>query len=59
MANPSPYVLVPEIRYRCPECEDLLEAGERRCMDCNKFAARVEVILFCPHCDEPITAEDL
>lgn len=45
--------------YRCPECETLLEQGERRCGVCNKFGARVDVILICPHCDEAITMEDV
>ena len=48
-----------DVRYKCPECETLLDEGERRCDSCNKFGSRVEVLLVCPHCDEPVTEEDL
>lgn len=57
--TPTPWTFTPEVHYRCPECEELLEEGERRCGDCGKFGSRVEVILMCPHCDEPITGEDM
>lgn len=46
-------------RYRCPECQAVLEEGERRCGDCNKFGSRLNVLLDCPHCSEPITEEDM
>jgi len=46
--------------YRCTRCDMLLdEEGERRCEDCNRYGARVDVILICPHCDEAITTEDV
>lgn len=47
-----------EPRYKCPECDTLLDEGERRCGDCNKFGTRVDFLMMCPHCDEPITGEE-
>lgn len=55
--EPKPREIVPQIRYRCPECDTLLDEGERRCNDCNKFGARVEILGVCPHCGEAV--EDL
>jgi len=49
----------PEIWYRCPECDNLIDDQGRRCADCNKFGSRTVVYLRCPHCDEQITEEDL
>lgn len=46
-----------QIRYQCPECETILDEGERRCNDCNKFGARIEGIE-CPSCNEFINVED-
>jgi hypothetical protein len=54
----SAHLLEPSARYRCPECDTILEDGERRCGDCNKFGSRVDVLMECPHCSEPITGEE-
>ena len=60
MASKVPEIIIKmEVRYRCPECEELLEEGERRCSDCNKFGARVLVYFDCPHCGETITKDDI
>ena len=47
-------VVEKQARYRCPECDTLLDEGERRCADCNKFGSRVDILGVCPHCDEAI-----
>lgn len=52
------FTITSETRYQCPECEQILAEGERRCEDCRKFARKVDVVL-CPKCDEYITEEDV
>ena len=59
MAKPPADVTIQvQVRYQCPDCEAILDEGERRCDSCNKFGARVEILGTCPHCDEAITVED-
>jgi len=59
MKTPANLTLVPEKWYRCPDCDAIIEDQERRCPDCNKFGAAVLVYLICPHCEEPITEDDV
>ena len=55
----DPFIQVArQIRYQCPNCDTILEDGERRCGDCNRFGARVEGFP-CPHCDEFILEESV
>ncbi len=44
--------------YECPDCE-IRYLDERRCPDCNLFCRRVGAGGLCPHCDEPVTINDL
>jgi len=44
--------------YQCPNCEDRL-FGEQRCPTCGVFARRVDIGGPCPHCDQPVTLQDL
>ncbi|MCA1693487.1 MAG: hypothetical protein LC749_01455 [Actinobacteria bacterium] len=44
--------------YTCPNC-DTRTHGEQRCPDCNTFTRRLGLGGHCPHCDEPITIEEL
>lgn len=45
-------------RYKCENCDTILDEDERRCPDCNKFATRIDGII-CPQCEEFIDAEEL
>jgi endogenous inhibitor of DNA gyrase (YacG/DUF329 family) len=44
--------------YACPEC-DTRTLGQQRCSDCNTFTRRLGIGGHCPHCDEPVTVEEL
>lgn len=44
--------------YACPHCDQRL-LGEQRCPDCNVFARRLGAGGPCPHCGEPVAAEEL
>jgi endogenous inhibitor of DNA gyrase (YacG/DUF329 family) len=44
--------------YACPEC-DTRTLGQQRCPDCNTFTRRLGIGGHCPHCDEPVTVEEL
>jgi hypothetical protein len=44
--------------YACPEC-DTRTLGHQRCPDCNTFTRRLGIGGNCPHCDEPVTVEEL
>lgn len=44
--------------YECPSCvARYVEA--QRCGECGIFARRVGLGGHCPHCDEPVTLEEL
>lgn len=44
--------------YICQECEQRY-LGEQWCPDCNRPCQRLGTGGNCPHCDEPVTIEDL
>lgn len=44
--------------YQCPDCEQRYHA-QQWCEDCNRPCRRIGVGGTCPHCDEPITVDDL
>ena len=44
--------------YACPEC-DTRPLGHQRCPDCNTFSRLLGIGGNCPHCDEPVTVEEL
>jgi hypothetical protein len=44
--------------YQCPDCDELA-LGEQRCHDCGTFMRRLGWGGHCPHCDEPVTINDL
>ena len=44
--------------YECGSCGQR-SLGQQRCPDCNLFSTRLGPGGPCPHCDEPVTYEDL
>jgi hypothetical protein len=44
--------------YQCPECEGL-QLGVQRCVECGVFGRSLGLGGHCPHCDEPVTLDDL
>lgn len=44
--------------YTCPDC-DTRTVAQQRCDDCNTFNRRLGIGGTCPHCEEPITIEEL
>ena len=44
--------------YECPECGQR-QVGDQRCDDCGIFMSRLGFGGACPHCDEPVTIDDL
>jgi hypothetical protein len=44
--------------YECPQCGNRA-LGEQRCEDCSAFMGRVGIGGLCPHCDEPVTFDEL
>ena len=44
--------------YECPDCGQR-QVGDQRCADCSTFMSRVGLGGACPHCDEPVTINDL
>jgi hypothetical protein len=44
--------------YQCPECETR-SLGQQWCHDCNRPCTRVDLGGLCPHCDEPLTIQDI
>jgi hypothetical protein len=44
--------------YCCPECQARY-LGQQRCEDCGVFCRRLGPGGLCPHCDEPVTLQDL
>jgi hypothetical protein len=63
--NPEPVVTLPPRAprhaitvYHCPEC-DTRTLGQQWCHDCHRPRTRLDVGGLCPHCDEPITIQDI
>ena len=46
------------IVYECPNCETRL-LGVQRCEDCGTFTRRLGLGGHCPHCDEPVTIDEV
>jgi hypothetical protein len=44
--------------YQCPEC-DQRYIGQQYCDDCATFCRRIGPGGPCPHCDEPVSVNDL
>ena len=44
--------------YQCPEC-DQRHIGQQYCDDCATFCRRIGPGGPCPHCDEPVSVNDL
>jgi len=44
--------------YQCPECGELA-LGEQRCDDCGTFTRKIGRGGNCPHCELPVTHEQL
>jgi len=44
--------------YACPDC-DTRYLGDQWCHDCNRPCTRVGPGGHCPHCDEPVTVDEL
>lgn len=44
--------------YECPLCQTR-SVGVQYCPDCHVFCSRVGIGGLCPHCDEPVTYEEL
>lgn len=44
--------------FQCPDC-DSLQLGVQRCPDCQIFGRSLGLGGCCPHCDEPVTLNDL
>lgn len=63
--SPQPAVTVPPAThrrtstvYQCPTCETRY-LGQQWCHDCNHPCTRLDHGGHCPHCDEPVTINDL
>jgi len=44
--------------YACTDC-DTRYLGEQWCHDCNRPCTRIDRGGLCPHCDEPVTVDEL
>ncbi len=44
--------------FQCPEC-DGLQLGVQRCEDCAVFGRSLGLGGLCPHCQEPVSVQDL
>lgn len=44
--------------YQCPDC-DGLQLGVQRCNQCQIFGRSLGLGGHCPHCEEPVTLDDL
>ncbi len=44
--------------YECGECGER-QIGQQRCNQCGIFGRRIGTGNPCPHCDEPVTIEEL
>lgn len=57
-ATPTPAPRRATTVYVCQECEQRY-LGEQWCPDCNRPCRRLGTGGNCPHCDEPVTFQDL
>jgi hypothetical protein len=55
---PAPVTRRDSTIYICQECEQRY-LGEQWCPDCNRPCRRLGTGGSCPHCDEPVTIQDL
>jgi hypothetical protein len=44
--------------YQCPQCDEVL-LGQQWCTDCQRPCRRLGLGGACPHCDEPVTVDQL
>ena len=44
--------------YTCPDCETRY-LGQQWCRDCNRPCTKDGIGGTCPHCEEPVTVDDL
>lgn len=44
--------------YQCPDCDERY-IGQQYCHDCATFCRRIGPGGTCPHCDEPVSVNDL
>jgi hypothetical protein len=63
--DPQPAIVIPPRTsrraitvYHCPTC-DTRTLGQQWCHDCNRPRTRLDLGGLCPHCDEPITIQDI
>jgi hypothetical protein len=63
--SPKPVVALPPRTprraitvYHCSGC-DTRALGHQWCHDCNRPRTRLDIGALCPHCDEPITFQDI
>jgi hypothetical protein len=58
LALAAPIPRRPSTVYECDSCSTR-SLGSQRCEECGAFTRRVGIGGCCPHCDEPVTINDL